>query len=118
MVAVDGDVETEVLGEVMVATETEHVRVVADKVEILVNAGQRAAGVVDIAVDPRGEGGKTRDEVDGVLEGVGPVLGLLDTLLVCRGERAVVVERGDTHGELRHRVQRLGEPSAQRKYKV
>lgn len=76
-----------------------------NKIKVLVNPWQRGARVVDVAVNTRSKSREAGNEVKRVLKRVGPVLVLLDALLVGRSELAVVVEGSNTHAELCHRVQ-------------
>jgi hypothetical protein len=80
-----------------------------NKVKVLPDTWEFLSGLVDISVDPGGKSGKLRQQVDGVLVGVSPIVGLLDTLLVRGSEGAVVVQGGDTHPKLSHGMQSLRE---------
>jgi hypothetical protein len=82
VVAVQGDVQPEVLGQVRVLALPEHRDIVADEVEALVDVRQRRAGVVHVPVDARRERGQLGDERERVVERVRPVLGLLHALFV------------------------------------
>ena len=85
------------------------IKVPTNQVKILLDTGKFLTSLVDVSVDPGGEGGKLGQQVDGIFVGVGPVVGLLDTFLVCGSEGAVVIEGSNTHAELCHGVQGLRE---------
>ena len=80
-------------------------KILTNKVKIRLDTREFLAGLVDVSVDPGGESGKLGQQIDGILIGVGPVVGFLDTLLVCGSEGTVMVESSDTHAELSHGVQ-------------
>lgn len=105
VVTVDGDVETEVLGQVLVVTEPKHVGVVANEIEVLVNSSEVSSWLVDVAVDAGRQGREAGDEGQAVLKGVSPVVSLLHALLVVGLESAVVVESTDTDSHLGHGVE-------------
>lgn len=105
VIAVNRYVQPEVLCQVVVVPVSQHVRVVPDKVQVLLDPGQLRAGPVHVAVYARGERREAGNEVDAVLEGVCPVLALLGPLLVRCLEGAVVVEGGHADAQLGHGVE-------------
>ena len=107
VVGVDGEVETHELNEVAVAAEAELVGQVEGVVLVLLD-GSNLAVLEDVAVDLGGDGGQLGDEVHRVLEGVVPVLLLVDTLGVGLGEGGLVLQGGDSQGELGHGVEGAG----------
>ena len=126
VVSVQGNVEAEVLGHVLIVSVAKHVGVVAwsrpsvgemyrfiktltNKVKVLLDTREFLSGLIDISVDPGGQSGKLSQQVDGILIGIGPVFSLLDTLLIRGSEGTVVIESGDGHSELSHGVQGLRE---------
>ena len=129
MITMNGDVKTEIFGQVVVCTESKHVDVVpchkndaqsemsthmtvqgqlTDEIQVLVNAWKRLARVVDITVDPGCQSGKLGNQVDTVFEGICPVFRFLNTLFVGRREGRIVIQSSDAHSELCHGVQTLG----------
>ena len=107
VVGVDGEVETHQLDKVAVAAEAQLVGQVEGVVLVLLDGGHLAV-LEDVAVDLGGDGGQLGDDVHRVLEGVGPVVLLVDTLRVGLGEGRLVLEGGDGQGELGHGVQGAG----------
>lgn len=104
VVGVDGEVETHELNEVGVAAEAELVGKVERVVLVLLDSGDLAA-LEDVLVDAGSDGGELGNEVHRVLESVAPVVALVHTLGVGAGERRGLLESGDGHGELGHRVE-------------
>lgn len=123
MVTVDSNVETKVLRQVLVSTEAQHVSVVAympqlsaeastipiewrltDQIQILVDGKDRFSGVVEIPVNPSSQCGESGKKVDGILQSIGPVFGLLDARFICGLELAIVIESCHTHAKLGHGV--------------
>lgn len=123
MVTVDSNVETKVLRQVLVSTEAQHVSVVAympqlsaeastipiewrltDQIQILVDGRDRFSGVVEIPVNPSSQCGESGKKVDGILQSIGPVFGLLDARFICGLELAIVIESCHTHAKLGHGV--------------
>ena len=80
-------------------------KMLTSKVKILLDTRELLASFVGVSVDPSRESGKLGQQIDGILIGVGPVVSLLDTLLVCGSEDTVVVESSNTHAKLSHGVQ-------------
>lgn len=107
VVGVDGEVETHQLNEVLVAAEAELVGEVEAVVLVLLD-GRDLAAAEDVLVDAGGDGGELGNEVHRVLEGVAPVLLLVDTLGVGLSERRGLLERGDGDRELGHGVEVVG----------
>ena len=79
-----------------------------NKVKVLLGTWEFLSGLVDVSVDSSSESGKLCQQVEGILVGVSPVVGLLDALLVRGGEGTVVVQGSDTHPKLGHGVQSVG----------
>lgn len=107
VVGVDGQVQTHQLNEVLVAAEAKLVGQVEGVILVLLDRGDLAI-FEDVAVDAGSNGGQLGDEVHGVLEGVGPVLLLVDTLGVGLGEGRLVLESGHGQRELGHGVEGVG----------
>lgn len=107
VVGVDGEVESHQLNEIAVLGETELVGQVPRVILVLLDSWDLAV-LEDVAVDAGSNGGELCDEVHGVLEGVLPVLGLLDTLGVCLGEGRLVLKSSDGKRELSHWVEGVG----------
>jgi hypothetical protein len=78
-----------------------------NKVKVLIDTWEFVPGLVDVSIDSSSESRKFSQQVDRVLVGIGPVIGLLDTLFVCGSEGTVVVQSGDSHPKLSHGVQSL-----------
>lgn len=87
----------------------EFAEIPTDKVNILLDTGEFLAGPVYVSVDPCSESRKLGQQIDGILVGVGPVVGLFDTLFVRGSEGTVVVESSNTHAKLSHGVQSFWE---------
>jgi len=85
------------------------VEIPTNKVKILLYTGEFLTGPVDVSVDSCSESRKLGQQIDGILVGVGPVVGLFDTLFVRGSEGTVVVESSNTHAELSHGVQSFWE---------
>jgi hypothetical protein len=62
-----------------------------DEVKVLLDTWEFLPSVVDISIDPSSESGKLSQQVDGIFICVGPIVGLLNTLLICGSKGAVVV---------------------------
>ena len=107
VVGVDGQVETHQLNEVLVSTEAKLVGQVEGVILVLLDGGDLAI-LEDVAVDTGSNGGQLGNEVHGVLEGVVPVLLLVNTLGVGLGEGGLVLESGHSQGELGHGVEGVG----------
>ena len=107
VVRVEDEVEAHEVDELLVL-EAELVGVVSTHVELGVG-GDELAAVVDVAVDLSGGPGQEGDEVEHVLVGVLPVLGLVDAIEVSLGELALGLEGVDTDGELGHGVHGAGQ---------
>ena len=107
VVSVDGEVQAHQLNKVLVLGETELVGQVEGIVLVLLDRSNLAV-LVDVAVDLGGNCGKLSDEVHGILEGVLPVLGLVDALGICLGEVGLVLESSDGERELSHGVEVAG----------
>lgn len=107
VIGVDGQVKTHQLNKVLVVAEAELVGQVEGVILVLLD-GSDLAILEDVAVDLRGDGGQLGDEVHAVLEGVLPVLLLVDTLGVGLGESGLVLESSDGERELRHGVEGAG----------
>jgi hypothetical protein len=107
VVGVDGQVQAHQLNEVLVLGEAELV----GQVETVVLVGLDRSDLsilVDVAVDLGSDGGELGDQVHGVLEGVAPVVLLVDTLGVRLGELRLVLESSNSQGELGHGVESVG----------
>lgn len=107
VVGVDGEVETHELNEVAVAAEAKLVGQVEGVVLVLLD-GSDLAVLKDVAVDLGGDSGQLGDEVHRVLEGVVPVVLLVDTLGVGLSEGRLVLQGGDSQRELGHGVEGAG----------
>lgn len=94
VVSVDGQVQTHQLNEVSVVAEAELVGEVERVVLVLLD-GSDLAAFEDVLVDASSDGGQLGNQVHGVLEGVSPVILLVNTLRVGLGERRGVLEGGD-----------------------
>ena len=107
VVGVDGQVQTHELNEVAVVAEAELVGQVEGVVLVLLDGGDLAV-LEDVAVDLGGDGGQLGDEVHRVLEGVVPVVLLVDTLSVSLGESGLVLKGSHGQRELGHGVEGVG----------
>lgn len=104
VVGVDGQVQAHQLNKILVAAEAELVGQVEGVVLVLLDGGDLAI-LEDVAVDLSGNGGQLGDQVHRVLEGVVPVVLLVDTLGVGLGEGGLVLKSGHGQGELGHGVE-------------
>ena len=104
VVGVNGQVQAHKLNEVGVLAEAKLVGEVEGVILVLLDGGDLSA-LEDVLVDARSDVGKLGDEVHGVLEGVAPVLLLVNTLGVGTGERRGLLESSDSQRELSHRVE-------------
>lgn len=104
VVGVDGEVESHELNESLVVAETELVGEVEGVILVLLDSGDLTI-LVDVLVNAGGNGWELCDEVHGVLEGVSPVVLLVDALGVGLGEGRLVLESVDGNGELSHWVE-------------
>lgn len=110
VVTVQSKVESEQVNETSLLTLAHHGGVVVRPVTVEVDlAGEGSSTAVRVLVDLGGDLGQLGNEVNGVIKGVLPVLGLGDTSLVSLGELGVVVKGRHGHGELGHGVQGGGE---------
>jgi hypothetical protein len=110
VVTVESKVESQEINEAGLIALAHHSGVVVRPVSVEINlAGERSSTKVRVLVDLGGNLGQLGNEVDGVIEGVLPVLGLGDTSLVGLGELGVVVKGRHGHGELGHGVQGRGQ---------
>jgi hypothetical protein len=107
VVRVDGQVKTHEVNEVLVSSESELVGQVETVVLVLLDLGDLSV-LVDVTVDLSGNGGELGNEVHGVLEGVVPVLLLVDSLGVSLSEGRLVLKSGDGKRELSHGVEGVG----------
>lgn len=107
VVGVDGEVEPHELDKVAVAAKAQLVGQVEGVVLVLLDGGDLAV-LEDVTVDLGGDGGQLGDDVHRVLEGVAPVVLLVDTLGVGLGEGRLVLQGGDRQGELGHGVESVG----------
>ena len=82
-----------------------------DEVKILPDGREILSSLIYVSIYPGSEGGELGQQVDGILVSVGPVVGFLDTLLVCGGKLAVVVQGSDTHSQLCHGMQTHWQPA-------
>jgi len=103
VVGVDGQVKTHELNEVLVLAEAELVGEVEGVILVLLD-GSDLATLEDVLVDARSDVGELGNEVHRVLEGVSPVLLLVDALRVGLGEGRGLLKGSDGDGELRHGV--------------
>ena len=108
MITVNGDVQPKVFRQIMVRAVTHECSIIADEVQILVDARRCRAILVHIPVNASCEGRQTRNEHKAVLQSVRPIIGLLYPRLICLLEHAVMIERRDPNAELRHRMHRGG----------
>ncbi len=104
VVGVDGEVESHELNEGLVVTETELVGEIEGVILVLLDSGDLTI-LVDVLVNAGGDGWKLCDEVHGILEGVSPVVLLVDALGVSLGEGRLVLKSVDGNGELSHWVE-------------
>ena len=106
----NGDVKAHQLPELRVS-EAQLVRIVGSVVERWVTIGH--CGVVSVLVveDDGSDAAHLSAEVQAVLKGRLPILGLVHTALVCLHEVAIGLASQDTHGELSHSVHVTGERS-------
>lgn len=112
VVTVQSKVETEEILEVLVllARLAEHSGIVVRPILLKVDLSrQSTAAAVSVLVDLGGNGRQLSQQGDTVVKGRLPVVGLVETLLVGLGELGLVVESRNSHGELGHGVQVLGE---------
>ena len=107
MVRVDGQVQAHKVNEVLVSSKTELVGQVETIILVSLGGGDLTI-LVDVAVDLGGNGGELSNQVHGVLEGVVPVVFLVDALRVRLGELRLVLKRGNSKGELGHGVEGVG----------
>ena len=107
VVRVNGQVQTHEFNKVLVAREAELVGQVERVVLVLLDSRDLAI-LEDVAVDLSGDGGQLGDQVHGVLESVGPVLLLVNTLGVGLGEGRLVLQSGHGQRELGHGVKSAG----------
>lgn len=107
VVGVDGQVQTHELNEVAVVAEAELVGQIEGVVLVLLDRGDLAV-LEDVAVDFGGDGGQLGDEVHRVLEGVVPVVLLVDTLSVGLSESGLVLKGSHSQRELGHGVEGVG----------
>lgn len=107
VVGVDGQVQTHELNEVAVVAEAELVGQVEGVVLVLLD-GSNLAVLEDVTVDLGGDSGQLGDEVHRVLEGVVPVVLLVDTLSVGLGESGLVLKGSDGQRKLGHGVKGAG----------
>lgn len=107
VVGVDGQVETHQLNEVAVAAEAKLVGQVEGVVLVLLDRSNLAV-LEDVTVDLGSDGGQLGYEVHGVLEGVVPVVLLVDTLSVGLGEGRLVFKSSHSQRELGHGVESAG----------
>lgn len=107
VVGVDGQVQTHEFNEVAVVAKAKLVGQVEGVVLVLLDGGNLAV-LEDVAVDLGGDGGQLGDEVHRVLEGVVPVVLLVDTLSVGLGESRLVLKGSDGQRELGHGVEGAG----------
>lgn len=105
VIGVDGKVKSQQLDKVLVLGETKLVGKVEGVILILLDLGDLAA-LEDVLVDAGCDGWKLCDQIHGILEGVLPVLGLLQSALsICLCEGGLVLESSDCKGELCHWVE-------------
>lgn len=107
VVGVDGQVKTHELNEVVVVAVAELVGQVVGVILVLLDRSDLAI-LEDVAVDLGSDGGQLGNEVHGVLEGVVPVVLLVDTLGIGLGEGRLVLKSGDGQRELGHGVEGAG----------
>lgn len=107
MVRVDGQVQTHELNEVIVVTKAELVGQVVGVILVLLDRSDLAV-LEDVAVNLRGDSRKLGNEVHGILEGVVPVVLLVDTFSVGLGESGLVLKGSDSQRELSHGVKSAG----------
>jgi hypothetical protein len=103
VITVDGDVETEELGECLVVTEAKKSRQIGRVVLVGID-GRKLAFAEDITVNSTGNVGQFGNEVHRILEGRSPVVLLVDALLVRLGKCGIMVKSSDGQRELGHGV--------------
>ena len=106
----NGDVKAHQLPELRVG-EAQLVRIVGSVVERWVTIGHGSVVAVLVVENDGSNAAHLGAEVQAVLKGRLPVLGLMHTVLVCLHEVAVGLASQDTHGELGHSVHVTGERS-------
>lgn len=104
VVRVDGEVEAHQLNEVAVAAIAELIGQVKAVILVLLDRSDLAV-LENVAVDLGGNGRQLGNEVHRVLEGVLPVILLVDTLGVGLREGRLLLKGGHSEGELRHWVE-------------
>ena len=112
VVTVQSKVQTEQVLEfdVLLAALAEHSSEVVRPILVQVDLSWKGTpATVGILVDLCGNGWQLSEQADAVFVSWLPVLGLVETLLVCLGEDGGVVQGGHSAGELSHWVQVLRE---------
>lgn len=104
VIGVDGEVKSHELDESLVVAETKLVGEVEGVILVLLD-GSDLTILVDVLVNASSNGWELCDQVHGVLEGVSPVVLLVDTLGVGLGEGRLVLESVDGNRELSHWVE-------------
>ena len=107
VVRVDGQVQPQQLDEVVVLAKAQLVGQVEGVVLVLLDGGDLAV-LENVAVDLGGDGGQLGDQVHRILERVGPVVLLVDSLGVGLGEGRFVLQRRHGQRELGHGVEVAG----------
>jgi len=107
VVRVDNEVQPHQLDEVLVVTKAQLVGQVKTVILVLLDISNLAI-FEDVSVDLRSNGGELGNDVHGVLEGVLPVVLLIQALSIglCKGR--LVLKGGDGKGELSHWVEVRG----------
>lgn len=104
VIGVNGQVQTHELNKVGIVAEAKLVGEVEGVILVLLDGGNLAA-LENVLVDARSNVGELSNQVHRVLEGVAPVLLLVDTLGVSLGERRRVLKSSDGQRELSHGVE-------------
>lgn len=104
VIRVDGQVQAHQLDKVIIITIAELVGQVEAVILVLLNWSNLSI-LEYVAVDLGCDGRQFGYQVHGILEGVLPVLFLVDAFSIGLGENGLVFESGDSEGELGHRVQ-------------
>lgn len=105
MVRVDGQVQSHQLNKLLVLAKTEQSGQVGTVVQVLGNLASQLAVVENVSVDSSGNVWQLGQQLNGVLVGVLPVLGLWNTLGVSLSKLGLRFQSSHGNGELGHWVQ-------------
>lgn len=112
MVAVKSEIQTQQVLEVLVlfAALAQHGGEVIRPVLLEIDLSREGtAALVRVVVDLGGNGGQLGQETDGIVKRGLPVVGLVESLLVCLCELGSIVQGRDGNSKLGHGVEVLGE---------